>query len=275
MTDLGVHPQPLADNQAWAKVALDGGVLWAYGEHTGFYAASLIKVPVAIAVLREVDRGTHRIDSAIQIRPSRSPISGSEISIDEDSRDPLLATHAESELALTCLVERSIVVSSNEASNLLLDLVGFDAVNAVLGDVGARGSSVNRHLFDAAPSAAIGRNVATAYDYAQLFAALIRGDLLTPSSTVLLRALLLAQQDRVAIPNGTPGVGVSNGSSGSLVGNKTGSTSSVGHDVAFVEPADAPPYCLAVLTSGGPLEDPNVSLSIAAIAKHAYEHGNR
>ncbi len=256
-------------------VSVNGQMIWAHDEHRVFYAASLIKLPLAVAVLRKVDRGECHLDTLIRVRPTISPLSNSPIVIDADSVDPMLdlerASSPTSTIAMARLIERSIIVSSNEACNLLLDEVGFDAVNIVLADVGARGSVIARHLFDVTVSSATQRNVASAADYATLLAAVLRGELLSPTSTAYLRALLLAQQDRIAIPAGTPNVGLTDGAIGALVGNKTGSTSTVGHDVAFVEPTDAAPYCLAVLTSGRPLEDPVVSSAIASIATRAYE----
>jgi beta-lactamase class A len=260
--------------QSWAMYSLDDSLVWSSEPDRPFYAASLIKVPLAMAVLQMVDSGTLAFDTPIAI-PAYvvSPADGSPIVIDDDSVDPYMVRHHGGSLALSCLLERSIIVSSNEATNLLLEVAGFDRVNAVLQRVGS-GSSVRRHVFDSAGSAAGLSNVATARDYALLMASLYRGEALALNSTVYLRSLLLAQQDRVGIPAGTPGLGLNGGVVGGLVGNKTGSTSSVAHDVAFVEPTDAPPYFLAVLTGGAPLEDPTASAAIAGIATRAYEMRN-
>jgi beta-lactamase class A len=260
--------------QSWAMVSLDGSLAWSFEPDRPFYAASLIKIPLAMAVLQMVDSATIELDTPIAI-PAHvvSPTGGSPIVIDDDSVDPYVVRHYGGVLPLSCLLERSIIVSSNEATNLLLEVAGFDRVNAVLQQVGS-GSSVRRHVFDAAGSAVGLSNVATARDFAFLAASLYRGDALSLNSKVYLRSLLLAQQDRVGIPAGTPGVGLNCGVVGGLVGNKTGSTSSVAHDVAFVEPVDAPPYFLAVLTGGAPLEDPVASAAIAGIAARAYEMRN-
>jgi beta-lactamase class A len=260
--------------QSWAMVSLYGDMRWSSDPDIPFYAASLIKVPVAMAVLEMVDSGMLGLDTPIPI-PAHvvSPVNGLPIVIDDDSVDPYVVRHHGGVLPLSCLLERSIIVSSNEATNLLLELAGFDRVNAVLERVGS-GSSVRRHVFDSAASAAGLSNVATARDYALLMASLYRGDTLSLNSAVYVRSWLLAQQDRVGIPAGTPGVGLNGGVVGGLVGNKTGSTSSVAHDVAFVEPTDAPPYFLAVLTSGAPIEDPVASAVIAGIATRAYEIRN-
>jgi beta-lactamase class A len=265
----------VAAEQTWAMVALEGEMLWSHDPDVPFYAASLIKVPLAMAVMKMVDGGMLGLDTPIAI-PTHvaSPADGSQILIDDDSVDPYVVRHHEAVLPLSCLLERSIIVSSNEATNVLLDLAGFDRVNAVLQRVGS-GSSVQRHVFDSVASSAGLTNVATARDYAALLASLYRGDSMSLNSKVYLRSLLLAQQDRVGIPAGTPGVGLNDGVVGGLVGNKTGSTGSVAHDVAFVEPVDAPPYFLAILTGGAPLEDPAASAAIAGIATRAHEMRNR
>jgi beta-lactamase class A len=261
--------------QTWAMMSLDATLLWSNAPETPFYAASLIKVPLAAAVLRMVDEGLLVLDAEIPVRSSLSGVDASPIVIDDDSIDPYLVSRMGEAVALSVLLERSIIVSSNEATNLLIDVAGFDRVNAVLSSVGALGSSVHRRVFDSVASASAQTNTATACDYALLMASLYQGDSLSPHSKVYLRSLLLAQQDRVGIPAGTPGVGLNNGIVGGLVGNKTGSTSAVAHDVAFVEPTDAPPYFLAVLTSGAPLEDLDAAAAIADVAKRAYEMRQR
>ncbi len=259
----------MVTDQSWAMMAVDSTMGWNHLPDTPFYATSLIKVPLAVAALRMVDSGVLELYARIPVRNSVSPVSGVPIVIDADSVDRYLA--AKADVPLTCLLERSIIVSSNEATNVLHDVVGFDRVNEVLQRVDSTASVVARHVFDAAASAAGVTNTATAADYAKLMAALYRGELLKLHSSVHIRSLLLAQQDRVGIPAGTPGVGLQAGVVGGLVGNKTGSTSAVAHDVAFVEPVDAPPYVLAVLTGGAALESPEAASAIASIARQAHE----
>jgi beta-lactamase class A len=265
----------VVNEQTWAMMSLDATILWSNEPDIPLYAASLIKVPLAMAVLQLVDEGSIALDTPVVVRSSASATDESPITIDHDSIDPYLAAKSGAAVPLSCLLERSIVVSSNEATNLLIDLVEFDRVNEVLAAVGAAASAVQRRIFDSKAGAAGFTNIATASDMARLMAALYRGDLLTVNSTAYLRSLLLAQQDRVGIPAGSPNVGLNGGVVGGLVGNKTGSTSTVAHDIAFVEPVDARPYVLAVLTSGAALEDPGVATTIAEIATRAYEMRQR
>ena len=60
-------------------------------------------------------------------------------------------------MPLADVIERMIVVSSNEATNMVVELVGRDAVNAALADAGATSSTFGRKYSDLAaarPSAA-------------------------------------------------------------------------------------------------------------------------
>ena len=59
-------------------------------------------------------------------------------------------------MPLADVVERMVVVSSNEATNMVVELVGRDAANAALADAGATSSSFGRKYSDLAAAAALG-----------------------------------------------------------------------------------------------------------------------
>jgi beta-lactamase class A len=235
-----------------------GDVLYEHNGDVGFYAASLIKVPLAIAVMRCVDNGSLLRSSLYPVsRSCVSPVDQSTFFIDDDSRDAEVTAAVDGMMTIEQMVWRAIIVSSNETTNALLGLVGFDAVNDVLSSVcgargavgsdGAVGSKVERQVFDLVARDAGLDNVITARDAATLMH-VIRGGVrtgLTPTSVELVRRACIAQTEQTLIRAATP--------PDASVGSKQGTTSRVLHDMAFVElngSADrlAAGYSLAVLT---------------------------
>ena len=101
---------------------LDGGATASYRGDQRWYLASMVKVPVAIAVLRGVERGQYTLDTPLTVRAS-------------DFVDGAGSTNAQpvgTALPLRALLEQMIVHSDNTASDMLIDLVGIAEVNAVV-----------------------------------------------------------------------------------------------------------------------------------------------
>jgi beta-lactamase class A len=134
------------------------------------------------------------------------------------------------------------VVSSNLATNILLDYLTADSVQATMARIGAEGMRVLRGVSDDAAFAAGLNNMATAAALARALEAIARCDLHTRASCDGMLEILEAQQFRSQIPAGVP--------AGVRVANKTGSITGHRHDGAIVFPAGREPYVLAVLVRG-------------------------
>ncbi|MET0540875.1 MAG: serine hydrolase [Variovorax sp.] len=101
---------------------LDTGVSASYQADRYWYIASMVKVPVAIAVLRAVERGQHTLDTMVTLRAS-----------DYVDGPGLTSGHpVGTALSIRFLLEQMIVQSDNTASDALIDLVGIAEVNAVV-----------------------------------------------------------------------------------------------------------------------------------------------
>ena len=117
-----------------------------------WYLASTVKVPIAITVLRAVDRGAFTLDSRIALRAS-DYVDGA----GQTARQPVGAP-----LTVRYLLEQMIVYSDNTASDMLIGLVGIDAVNALVKELVPQGfqrittlADVRRHAYaNLAPEAA-------------------------------------------------------------------------------------------------------------------------
>jgi len=86
-----------------------------------WYLASSVKVPVAIAVLRGVERGAFTLDTPLTLRGSDYV----------DGAGPAKRQPVGTALTVRWLLEQMIIYSDNTASDMLIGLVGQPAVNAV------------------------------------------------------------------------------------------------------------------------------------------------
>jgi len=193
-----------------------GARVWAshYAAQT-FVAASVIKVPVLLALAADVDAGRYGWDQVIPAA-SRDPAAGSGVI---QFLTPLPYT-------LRDLATLAIIVSDNRATNAIIDLVGLERVNAHIGRAGWHGTALRRRMMDFVARARGHENVATPHDTADMFVRLLRGELATPATTALLLDILRAQQLRAGLPTWVPPT--------APVANKTGSLPGVANDVGIL-----------------------------------------
>ena len=108
---LGVYVRDLASGE---DASYRAGERW--------YLASMVKVPVAIAVLRAVESGRLTLETPVTVRAS-------------DYVDGAGSTnHATvgAQRTVRALIDQMIIHSDNTASDMLIDLVGLKAVNEVV-----------------------------------------------------------------------------------------------------------------------------------------------
>lgn len=86
-----------------------------------WYLASMVKVPVAIAVLRGIERGRYTLDTTVELRASDYV----------DGAGRTNNSPAGTFLPIRFLLEQMIIHSDNTATDLLLDLAGAAEVNAL------------------------------------------------------------------------------------------------------------------------------------------------
>lgn len=206
------------------------------------YAASTIKLAVAVAATAAVARGDLDPTTEIIVRsrfPSRA--GGTFTMRQGDDQDDLTWSRLRGTLPLSLLMERMLVESSNIATNLIIQELGFRQVREALAAAGAHGISFGRLIGDGPAEAAGLTNVVTADALARLLASLARGDLLPPDEGDALLRQAARQTYRRLVPAGLP--------DGTWSAGKAGWNDAVRHDVALVRPPHAPPYILAVCTT--------------------------
>jgi beta-lactamase class A len=224
------------------------------------YAASTMKLAVLVALFRAAERGDVDLGSEVVVRNEFTSVlpGGGEFAIDfEDDNDPLMRLGEV--VTLRWLAERMIVRSSNIATNVLIGIVGTDAVNRVWRDVGATHSVTGRGIEDAAAREAGISNLVTAADLAALVSAIALGTAARAESCAEMMRILEAQEYRDDLPRGLP--------PGTRVACKNGWVTGVRHCAAVVFPAGAPAYTLVVCstTDLGEADGADLLARIAAV----------
>jgi beta-lactamase class A len=232
---------------------------------TVFHAASTMKIPVMIEVLRRSQEGGFSLDQPILlINDFASIADGSSFSLDpKEDGDTLLYKQLGERVSVRELMKRMITLSSNLATNELIALVGATRVTESAHRLGAGHMQVLRGVEDQKAFDRGMINTTTARDLAVLLAAIENERVLSPTSSALMREILLAQEFNTKIPAGLP--------PGTRVAHKTGEITAVSHDAAIVYPEGRRPYVLVVLTRG--IRDGAESNAlIADIARLVHAH---
>lgn len=207
-----------------------------------FHAASTMKVPVLIELFRQVATGRRSLDDSVRVENRfRSIVDGSEFSISDDSYDDLYGRIG-TLVAVRDLAETMITWSSNLATNLLIQEVTADSVQATSRRLGAARLQTLRGVEDLKAFEAGLSNRTNAPDLATLFEALRDGRAVSAEADREMVAILLRQEFNSMIPAGLP--------EGTRVAHKTGSITRIHHDAGIVYPADGEPYVLVILTEG-------------------------
>ena len=227
-----------------------------------FHAASTMKIPVMIELFAQADQHRLRLDDPLPVRNQfASIVDGSPYSLDpaEDS-DQEVYRALGGTLTLRQLCEAMITVSSNLATNLLIEKLGVENIRGRVRKLGADGMSVLRGVEDGKAFRAGLVNTTTARGLMVLLEKIGRGKAVDPAASGEMVEILKRQRFDAAIPAGLP--------AGTPVAHKTGTITKIHHDAGIVY--GARPYVLVVLVRGMAEEKESAAL-IARITRTVNE----
>ena len=229
-----------------------------------FHAASTMKVPVMMEVFLQVNQRKFSLTDSILIKNEfKSIVDGSEYSLDSSNdSDPELYKYIGSKQPLFSLMERMIDMSSNLATNLIIDLVGAQNVNNTMKKLGVKNLKVLRGVEDQKAFDSGLNNVTSADDQVILYEKLAKGKFINKQSCRQMIDILSKQKHNEIIPAHLP--------SNVLVAHKTGSITGVEHDGGIIFLPDGHSYVLVLLSKN--LPDIKVGIgTLAKISKLIYE----
>jgi beta-lactamase class A len=226
----------------WFKELASGRIL-SKNSSVSMHAASTMKTPVMLEVLRRVDAGTLKLSDEVPVRNEfRSAVDGSPFSIGlEPETDGPTMKKLGGNATLEFLVTEMIVRSSNLATNLVLSFVGPENVQAFTDALGAPTVKVRRCVEDAKAFDLGLNNETDAAGMATVMEAAVRSSRLSAEAKAKAWEILTGQTFNEEIPAAL------HPQSGAIVGHKTGSISSVKHDAAVVRLPDGRSYVLVIL----------------------------
>jgi beta-lactamase class A len=244
--------------------ALDGSAELMINERAMFHAASTMKTPVMIEVFNQVAEGRFGLDDSLEVRNEfKSIVDGSMFKLDlGDDSDDSMYKRIGGKASIRELVHQMITVSSNLATNILMQLVDARNVTATMRRLGARDIEVLRGVEDGKAFEKGMNNRTDAYDLALVFTAIAEGKAVDPRSSAAMIDVLLAQKFKDIIPAQLPQT--------VKVAHKTGSITGVEHDSGIVILADGRKYVLVLLSKD--LKDAAKGKQILArVSRRIYE----
>ena len=229
-----------------------------------FHAASTMKVAVMMEVFRQDRNGKLSLDDYIPIKNQfRSIADGSLYSISaEDDSDKTLYDRIGRTETVRELARMMIDVSSNLATNLLIERVTAPSVMEFMRKIGAKNINVLRGVEDDKAYELGMNNTTTARDLMIILSHIARRQAVSSKASNEMVKILLDQKFNEGIPAGLP--------KEAKVAHKTGSITNINHDAAIVYPPNRKPYILVVLTRG--IEDEKrANKLIADISRTLYK----
>jgi beta-lactamase class A len=238
---------------------------WRLNGERWFHAASTIKVPVLLGVFDAIEQGRLELHSRIHVRNRfLSAVDGTAYRV-ESSRDANAAVHAARGrmMMIDELAEHMIVTSSNLATNLLLDVVGVEAVQATLERLHLTGIELRRGVEDETAWKQGLNNRITAAGLCRALRLIEERQAISEAASDSMLEILHRQRFRSGIPAGLP--------SDARVAHKTGEMSTAAHDAGIVYLEGRRPYVVVILTEWDADTDGRQK-AIARISRAVYEY---
>jgi beta-lactamase class A len=241
---------------------MDGKLEWFSRADDVFHAASTMKIPVMIELFHQVREGKLKLDDPLTIKNEfHSLVDGSIYTLDatDDSEADLYKSIGQTR-TLGQLCELMITVSSNFATNLLIEKLGVDNIRATVTSLHADGMNMRRGVEDNKAYEKGMNNTTTARGLLILLEAIAKGKAVDPDSSRQMIEILARQKFNDAIPAGLP--------PGTRIAHKTGDITKIHHDAAIVY--GPRPFVLVILVRGMAEMKDSAAL-MADIARRIYQ----
>jgi beta-lactamase class A len=222
-----------------------------------FPQASSIKLTVLLELMHQVQEGKLSLDE-------KHTILHSEMTVGDD--EAILNKLGDGTVTMTLrdLAVFMIVLSDNSATNILIDRLGMDNINAGIARLGLRETQLRRRMIDLEAARHGDENVSTPREMLALLEAVQLGRPLDPAHTKeFLRILRLPKESEFhrALPSGV------------VIADKPGSLEGVRCDSGIIEIAGHP-FILCVMTTYLK-RDEDGERAIEEIARLAYAYFDR
>ena len=244
---------------------LDKGESILINEKMPFHAASTMKTPVLIELYQQAAEGKFSLTDSITIKNEFSSIvDGSSYSLDSTDDSELdLYKNLGKKVAIADLAYKMIILSSNLATNMLIEKVSADSVMKTMKTLGANDMKVLRGVEDTKAFEKGLNNSTTAFDNLIIFEQLANEKVVSVKASQEMTKILLDQKFNEIIPALLP--------ANVKVAHKTGSITGIQHDGGIVILPDGRKYVL-VLLSRFKGDEKRVIQPMAEVSKLVYDY---
>ena len=229
-----------------------------------FHAASTMKTPVMVELFKQADAGEFALDDSIVVKNEfRSIVDSSKYQMDisSDSEGELYDVIGQKR-SIRQLIDDMITMSSNLATNILIEKAGAEKVTQTMRSYGADSIQVLRGVEDIKAYEQGLSNRTNAMDLLILFEKLGRGEAVSPEASKEMITILSKQHFNEMIPAKLP--------KEVDVAHKTGWITGVNHDSGLITLPDGRRYVL-VLLSKEVTDREQVIDSFAQISRQVYD----
>lgn len=230
-----------------------------------YHAASTMKTPVMVEVFRQAGQGKFSLnDSLVLTNTFKSILDSSEFSLFRtDDSDTSIYDHIGEKRTIYSLLYDMIIVSSNMATNLIIDLVGARNVESLMQEHGLTGLHVLRGVEDKKAYRAGLSNTTEARDQLRLYEMIENHSLADSASSAAMINILLDQKFRDILPAQLP--------EEIKIAHKSGSIAGLAHDGGIIFLPDGRRYVLILLSDE--LEDEAAGVNaMATVSKLIYDY---
>lgn len=187
-----------------------------FNENQKFIAASVIKIPILIETLKQIEGGVINKNDKVKVfREYKVPSCGA-----------LTYMHDDLEVTIEDLYTLMIIHSDNTATNMLINMVGMKNINNTLKSLGCNNSEINRLLFDERAQNEGKENYITPYEIGYLLEKVYNGKMISKNISREIVRILKLQRLNHKIPYLLP--------KNVEIGHKTGEDDGITHDVGII-----------------------------------------
>ena len=202
--EIGVYAEDLATGECFS-----------FQPDLPLIAASVIKIPILAEAFRQQRDGLLSMDEIFSIRPEQKmPSCGA-----------LAYLHDGLQVTLRDLCVLMIILSDNSATNILIDRLGIENVNATLRALGLQQTTLRRRLFDREASARGLQNHITAGEIGLLLKKMYLGQCVSPAADAEMLSIMKDQRLNGKMPFFLGDYDIA---------HKTGEDDGITHDVGVV-----------------------------------------
>jgi len=229
-------------NFALAFKNLDDGKEILINENEIFHAASTMKTPVMIEFYKQLHQGKLSLEDTLQIKNEfKSIVDGTMYKLSEfDDSDKNTYNKLGQYYSINNLIYEMITISSNFATNILIDYIGANNVTKSMKEIGALNIDILRGVEDIKAFELGLNNTTSAKDLLIIYEKLAKGKIINNESSATMIDILKDQKYDDIIPKYLP--------KNIEVANKTGMITGVHHDSGIVFLKDGKKYVIIILS---------------------------